>query len=140
MVARLLYITARSRNSADQIVANGTQGDLSLRFRLVSQNCDCFVAIRYRYFRDLENSVKLNMSLINYLILSPSWKKLFYLSFCFVLFSCFLRQDLFVYPWLAWNPLCRPGWPQTQRDLPAFATTFQLVHPLMPLLVCVLLV
>jgi hypothetical protein len=31
----------------------------------------------------------------------------------------FLRQRPTVYPWLSWNSLCRPGWPQTQRALPA---------------------
>lgn len=24
-----------------------------------------------------------------------------------------------MHPWLAWNSLCRPGWPQTYRDSPA---------------------
>jgi hypothetical protein len=27
-----------------------------------------------------------------------------------------------VYPWLSWNSLCRPGWPQTLRDPLAFAS------------------
>lgn len=25
------------------------------------------------------------------------------------------KQGFFVYPWLSWNSLCRPGWSQTQR-------------------------
>jgi hypothetical protein len=28
----------------------------------------------------------------------------------------FLRQGFSVYPWLSWNSLCRPGWPQTQKS------------------------
>jgi hypothetical protein len=28
-------------------------------------------------------------------------------------------QGFFVEPWLSWNSLCRAGWPQTYRDLPA---------------------
>jgi hypothetical protein len=26
------------------------------------------------------------------------------------------RQGFSVYPWLSWNSLCRPGWPQTQKS------------------------
>jgi hypothetical protein len=26
-----------------------------------------------------------------------------------------LRQGFFVYPWLSWNSLWRPGWPRTQK-------------------------
>jgi hypothetical protein len=38
-----------------------------------------------------------------------------YFIFCF----CFcLRQDFFMYPWLSWNSLGRPGWSRTHRDLP----------------------
>jgi hypothetical protein len=33
----------------------------------------------------------------------------------------FFRQYYFVYLWLSWNKFCRPGWPQTHRDLPASA-------------------
>lgn len=29
----------------------------------------------------------------------------------------FLRRGLPVCPWLAWSLLCRPGWPQTHKDL-----------------------
>ena len=59
--------------------------------------------------------------------LASFFRKLFcFLGFCFVLFCfclfcfcfCFLRQGFSVQPWLYWNLLCRPGWPQTQ-DLPA---------------------
>jgi hypothetical protein len=28
----------------------------------------------------------------------------------------FLRQGFSVLPWLSWNSLCRPGWPQTQKS------------------------
>ena len=28
----------------------------------------------------------------------------------------FLRQGLTVQPWLAWNSLCSPGWPQVQKS------------------------
>jgi hypothetical protein len=28
----------------------------------------------------------------------------------------FLRQGFSVYPWLSWNSLCGPGWPQTQKS------------------------
>ena len=28
----------------------------------------------------------------------------------------FSRQGFFVYPWLSWNSLCRPGWPRTQKS------------------------
>jgi hypothetical protein len=38
------------------------------------------------------------------------------LSFFFFLFFCFSRQGFSVYPWLSWNSLCRPSWPQTQRS------------------------
>lgn len=31
----------------------------------------------------------------------------------------FLRQHLIMYPWQAWTLLCRIGWLQAQRDLPA---------------------
>lgn len=31
----------------------------------------------------------------------------------------FLKQSLSVYPWLSWNTLWRPGWPQIHWDLPA---------------------
>jgi hypothetical protein len=27
-----------------------------------------------------------------------------------------LRQGFSLKPWLSWNSLCRPGWPQTQRS------------------------
>jgi hypothetical protein len=30
-------------------------------------------------------------------------------------FFYFPRQVFSVYPWLSWNSLCRPGWPQTQK-------------------------
>lgn len=42
----------------------------------------------------------------------PGWS----CGFCFV-----LRQHLTVYPWLAWNHLCRQEWPETHRDLLAYA-------------------
>ena len=35
------------------------------------------------------------------------------LLFCFF---CFLRQGFFVWPWLSWNSLCRPSWPQIQEN------------------------
>jgi hypothetical protein len=38
-------------------------------------------------------------------------------STCLVLFCfCFSRQGFSVQPWLSWNSLCRPGWPQTQKS------------------------
>ena len=43
----------------------------------------------------------------------------------FSLFVCcfvFLKQGFSVYPWLSWNSLSRPNWPQTHRDLPAAAS------------------
>jgi hypothetical protein len=42
--------------------------------------------------------------------------EIFCFCFCFVLF-CFLKQGFSVYPWLSWNSLCRPGWPQTQKSV-----------------------
>ena len=37
--------------------------------------------------------------------------------------SClFLRQALAVQLWLFWNSLCRLGWPQAHRGLPAFVS------------------
>jgi hypothetical protein len=43
---------------------------------------------------------------------------LFFLGFLFVclFFGFFLRQGFSVSPWLSWNSLCRPGWPQTQKS------------------------
>ncbi|EGW14713.1 hypothetical protein I79_019557 [Cricetulus griseus] len=39
--------------------------------------------------------------------------------FCF----CFSRQGFSVLLWsLSWNLICRPGWPQNHRDLPASAS------------------
>ena len=37
---------------------------------------------------------------------------------CLDFFVCLfvLRQGFSVYPWLSWNPLCRLGWPETQRS------------------------
>jgi fatty acid desaturase len=40
---------------------------------------------------------------------------LLFVLICFVLF-CFSRQGFSVQPWLSWNSLCRPGWPQTQKS------------------------
>ena len=37
--------------------------------------------------------------------------------FCFVLFFEIRSHSV---AWLTWNSLCRSGWPQTHRDLPAF--------------------
>ena len=40
-------------------------------------------------------------------------------SAIYVLFFFFLnfsRQGFSVFPWLSWNSLCRPGWPQTQKS------------------------
>jgi hypothetical protein len=34
----------------------------------------------------------------------------------------FILQDRIMCPWLSWNSLCRPGWPQTYRVLPASAS------------------
>jgi hypothetical protein len=34
----------------------------------------------------------------------------------FIYLFIFLRQGFSVYPWLSWNSLCRPGWPQTQKS------------------------
>jgi len=28
----------------------------------------------------------------------------------------FQRQGFSVYPWMSWNSLCQPGWPQTQKS------------------------
>ena len=36
-----------------------------------------------------------------------------------VSFVLFLREGLALQLWLAWNSLCRPSWPPTNRDLPA---------------------
>ena len=33
-----------------------------------------------------------------------------------VIVFCFLRQGFSVQPWLSWNSLWRPGWPETQRS------------------------
>ena len=56
------------------------------------------------------------------------WEVLFcFVLFCFVLFVFglfvfglvwfgFSRQVFSVQPWLSWNSLCRPGWPQTQKS------------------------
>jgi hypothetical protein len=45
--------------------------------------------------------------------------------FCFVLFCVFKTCSIHVNllcPWLAWNLLCRLGWPQTHRDLATSAS------------------
>lgn len=35
-----------------------------------------------------------------------------------------------MYPWLSWNSLCGPGWPQIGRDSPASASAgIKGVHP-----------
>jgi hypothetical protein len=48
--------------------------------------------------------------------------------FCFIVFVCCLAFGVFIVVlkldftmllWLSCNSLCRPGWPQTDRDLPA---------------------
>jgi hypothetical protein len=42
-----------------------------------------------------------------------------FFGFCFLLlfiYFVFLRQCFSVQPWLSWNSLCRPGWPQTQKS------------------------
>jgi hypothetical protein len=36
--------------------------------------------------------------------------------FCLFVLFCILRQGFSVSPWLSWNSLCRPGWPQTQKS------------------------
>lgn len=36
-------------------------------------------------------------------------------------FVCILEQELSVSPWLPWNLLCRLGWAQPRKDLPASA-------------------
>jgi hypothetical protein len=36
--------------------------------------------------------------------------------FCLVWFFGFSRQSFSVSPWLSWNSLCGPGWPQTQKS------------------------
>lgn len=38
-----------------------------------------------------------------------------------VLFLYFSRQHFFVWPWLPWKSVCRPGWPRTHRDPPSSA-------------------
>jgi hypothetical protein len=38
------------------------------------------------------------------------WLFLFWFGFGFS------RQGFSVYPWLAWNSLCGPGWPGTQKS------------------------
>ena len=40
----------------------------------------------------------------------------FVLFSCFCFFFLFSRHGFSVLPWLSWNSLCRPGWPQTQRS------------------------
>jgi hypothetical protein len=35
---------------------------------------------------------------------------IFFIKFCLFVCLFVLRQGLFVYPWLLWNSLCRPGW------------------------------
>lgn len=40
----------------------------------------------------------------------------------FSIHSVFCFETGFVYPWLSWNYLCRPGWLQTDRDLPVSVT------------------
>jgi hypothetical protein len=46
---------------------------------------------------------------------------LFIYLFIFVL----LRQGLSTEPWLSWNSLCSPGWPQSHRD--PSASAFQML-------------
>ena len=38
------------------------------------------------------------------------------LFFVLLLLLLFSRQGFSVQPWLSWNSLCRPGWPQTQKS------------------------
>jgi hypothetical protein len=47
--------------------------------------------------------------------LSSVFVFLFLFFFLFFTFG-FLRQGFSVYPWLSWNSLCGPGWPQTQKS------------------------
>jgi hypothetical protein len=47
--------------------------------------------------------------------------QIFFCLFVWLVFFCccccfFSRQGFSVYPWLSWNSLCRPGWPQTQKS------------------------
>jgi hypothetical protein len=46
----------------------------------------------------------------------PSHQPLRFFSSSFLFFFFFLRQGFSVNPWLFWNSLCRPGWPQTQKS------------------------
>ena len=40
----------------------------------------------------------------------------FFLLLLFSLVQIFVFQDrVSLSPWLSWNLLCRPGWPQTQK-------------------------
>ena len=39
-----------------------------------------------------------------------------HIFFLLLLFLVFPRQGFSVQPWLSWNSLCRPGWPQTQKS------------------------
>jgi hypothetical protein len=36
--------------------------------------------------------------------------------FIYLFIFGFSRQGFSVSPWLSWNSLCRPGWPQTQKS------------------------
>jgi hypothetical protein len=38
-----------------------------------------------------------------------------FLFFFFFFFFNFSRHGFFVFLWLSWNSLCRPGWPRTQK-------------------------
>ena len=40
----------------------------------------------------------------------------FFVCFLFGFVFCFSGQGFSVQPWLPWNSLCRPGWPQTQKS------------------------
>ena len=68
--------------------------------------CRCFSLLPLYWFWEIECRLSDNVAC----------------SLCFVLFCfccccyLFLRQGFSVQPWLSWNSLCRPGWPQTQRS------------------------
>lgn len=58
------------------------------------------------------------------------YKYTYIFLYAFIIFVCiysltflFLRHCFPMEPWLSWNKLCRPAWPQIHCDLPASAAS-----------------
>lgn len=77
---------------------------------------------RFLYVKNTSGMLLTIKGIIYYFIGGGDWQ-----GFCLI--DWFLGQNFWVlkqsssiHPWLVWNSLCKPGWPPTHRDMPAFAS------------------